>query len=259
MIKGDKKMGICTPIGSSRHKDTAMKKKRRFLLWLIPLLVVLVLAAIIAGLLIWQKQNVDTVFTAMTSTKEEIEEAWEAQQQTEQKFLEDYEITFTPPSTEQNEALMNGLTTAKKVKEELGLIDPADDPAAAPSAENSAEPAKEPSTPQALVDKCVRELYILRIDLIARLGELRADAINTWEGFSEAERTRTQKANIILDGLRKCSDLEVEIDDKVLALLDEYRTRLSAMGADTAVMDELWQYYCEDKATTKAYYLNQYL
>lgn len=232
-----------------------MKKKRRFLLWLIPLLVVLVLAAIIAGFLIWQKQNVDAVFTAMTSTKEEIEEVWEAQQQTEQKFLEDYEITFTPPSAEQNEALMNGLTTAKKVKEELGLLAPATDPAA----EQPEQPEDKPSTPQELMDACVRELYTLRIDLIARLGELRADAINTWEGFSEAERTRTQKANIVLDGLQKCSDLEVEIDDKVLALLDEYRTGLSAMGADTAVMDELWQYYCEDKATTKAYYLNQYL
>lgn len=224
-----------------------MKKNKKYLLWLIPLLIVLLLAAIIAGFLIWQKQNVAAVYTAITSTPEKMEEEWTEHQEAEKQFLEDYDVTFTPPSAEQNEALLNGLTTAKEVKQSLGLTDPAD------------EPAAEPVTPEALVDACVRELYILRIDLISRLGELRANAINTWEAYSEDERTSARKSEIIFDGLRQCSDLEIEIDDKVVALLDDYRGKLSAMGADTAVMDQMWLYYCDDKATTKAYYLNQYL
>ncbi len=240
-----------------------MKKKRKLLLWLIPLLLVFLLAAVIVGILLWQKDNVAAVYVAMTSTAEKLEDDWAAHQQAEQQFLEDHQVSFTPPTAEQNEALMNGLTSAEEVKQSLGLAAPTDNPAndttAAPPVEPPANPSVQPLTSSQLIDECVRKLYSIRIDLIARLGALRADAINTWEALSENERTDSRKAEIIFDGLLQCSDLEVETDDMVDALLNAYREKLSALGEDTAVIDQLWLYYCDDKATTKAYYLNQYL
>ncbi len=228
-----------------------MKKKTKFLLWLLPLLLI----AIIVGIFFKKKVTVDPVYIAMTSSTEEVENDWLVHQESEKKFLEDYQITVTPPTAEQNEALLNGLTTAEEVKQALGLTESAD----SSTADAAPDPSAEPVTPQALVDECVSKLYILRIDLIAQLGALRAEAINTWEGYSEGEQNGSQKTEIVIQGLRQCSELEIETDDKVDALLEEYRGKLSALGADTAVIDQLWLYYCDDKAATKAYYLNQYL
>lgn len=38
-----------------------------------------------------------------------------------------------------------------------------------------------------------------------------------------------------------------------------YRTQLEALGADTMILDSLWKYYCDEKASQKAYYLNKYI
>lgn len=61
------------------------------------------------------------------------------------------------------------------------------------------------------------------------------------------------------DGLEKCYDLEVAIDEQVKGILDGYRIELEELNADTSVLDDLWKYYCEKKASEKAYYMDKYL
>ena len=73
------------------------------------------------------------------------------------------------------------------------------------------------------------------------------------------ERTPEKKTDFVVRGLYKCYELEAEADSNVKALLASYRPRLKELGADTAVLDQLWLYYCDDKQVEKAYYLKEYM
>ncbi len=121
------------------------------------------------------------------------------------------------------------------------------------------EKPKPSKTAQQIVNECVAELYACKIDVMASLGDIKKEMLDIWKALSPEERTYDRKMKIGLDGLEKCYDYEVEVDSKVQSILSKYRKELSAIGADTKVLDTLWQYYCEEKAFEKAYYINKYL
>lgn len=111
----------------------------------------------------------------------------------------------------------------------------------------------------ALVNQCVAELYACEVDLMGVLGEMKKAAKAEWKALPKKERTREKKMEIGFAGLDKCYELEVQVDEQVTEILDRYRGPLEALNADMMVLDELWRYYCDKKASQKAYYLEKYL
>jgi predicted lipid-binding transport protein (Tim44 family) len=185
---------------------------------------------------------------------------------------------------QQRDDLIRGRLSAQELMEQLGLVpaeaateDPAaseasaaEDPASA-SAQNPASSAQAPASSaepvapadpadraQALIEDCVRRLYVLEVDLLSQLGSFRQDAINEWNALDKSERTSSRKISIALDGLDRCEELERQSDADVRALLDACRSELEALGASTEIIDELWNSYAEEKETTKTYFLSQY-
>ena len=226
---------------------------RRWKKILLGVLVALVL--LIGALCLWQWNNIQAVYTFLTLDSAEIAQNLEQQREEHhQAIQEKVELTIAPPSTEQSNAILSGQATPEEVKEALGITEQL-------KKTEEAEPGNTAPayTEQELVNSCVAELYACKIDIMEVLAELKKEAVNEWNALPEEKRTKTAMQEIGLAGLEKCYDLEVEVDAQVEEILERYRTRLDAVGGDTAILKELWNYYEDEKAVEKAYYMDKYL
>lgn len=206
------------------------------------LLALLLLAAI--ALAWWQRDNLKALYQAKTEDAETILHESQVQIETRQKELEQYNVILKAPTQEEKDELLSGgsIKTPEQ-KEPIPEIIP-----------TVGQP-----TAQSVLERCVQELYDCEIDLMTRLGTMKQAAIDDWNALPVSQRTKTKKLEIGYRGLDACYKLEVEIDTQVQEILAKYRTELESIHADTVPLDTLWEYYCEEKASTKAYYLNKYL
>ena len=242
-----------------------MKRWRKVLL-----LILLVVIGAVAALCVWQQDNIKALYTAFTKDETAILQDMEQNKKDLEGALVDHNITVLAPTVEQSQALIDGTARADEVKAEMGLTGgttaEAEGTEEASSAPQSSQGASSPSggvssqaQAEQLINNCVSELYACEVDLMARLGAMKQEAVNLWNSLSPEERTSSKKREIGMDGLDQCYVLEVEIDQTVESILSRYRTELEKLGADTSVLDTLWDYYCNEKNSQKAYYLNKYL
>lgn len=216
-----------------------MKKK----LWLI--IPGILLLAIIAAV-IWQWNNISAAIHSATTDTATIEKELSDLQQQNQKYLEDtYHVTVRPPTQEQTDALLNGTVSPEEVKKAYESASP---PAAG-----------SPTDISAIIAKYTAKLYAYRVDLMAKLGVLKTEVMDTWHALPKSERTAARRTSLITEGVHKCYVLEEESDNNVKAILDELRQELKAIGADTSAADELWKQYAEEKSAEKSYYFSKYL
>ena len=247
--------------------------KRRKRIWIY---VLLILLAALAAVVIWQRQNIRAVYTVVTADKEAIARDLEAKDSEKQALLDRYDVSVTLPTMEQREQVIKGKLSADELKQQMGL-QPAGEaetgktgktgkpggtgkpPAAAPQSADAPEAPGDPAAlADALVSDCIRSLCELQADMLAQLGSYRQDALNEWNALSKEERTGSRKMQIAFEGLDRCEALEKESDARVHALLDACRSELSALGASTDVIDELWDSYSAEKQSPKTYFLSQY-
>ena len=234
------------------------------------LLILLVVIGAVAALCVWQQDNIKALYTAFTKDETAILQDMEQNKKDLEGALVDHNITVLAPTVEQSQALIDGTARADEVKAEMGLTGgttaEAEGTEEASSAPQSSQGASSPSggvssqaQAEQLINNCVSELYACEVDLMARLGAMKQEAVNLWNSLSPEERKKKKKREIGMDGLDQCYVLEVEIDQTVESILSRYRTELEKLGADTSVLDTLWDYYCNEKNSQKAYYLNKYL
>lgn len=222
-----------------------MKRIGKILCLLLTLL--LLLAGVFAW---WQRDNLKALYQAKTTDAETILQESQAHLETHQKELAQYDVVIKAPTQEEKDELLSGGNAKAAEQEEAD---------AAKEAVPEEMPAVEQPTAQSILDRCIQELYDCEIALMARLGTMKQAAIDEWNALSDAQRTKAKKLEIGYRGLDACYKLEVEIDAQVQGILAKYRAELERINADTAPLDTLWKYYCEEKASTKAYYLNRYL
>ena len=227
-----------------------------------------ILAALLLGgtaLCVWQRENIGALYTVLTKDPESISSDMEKVRREHQLTLQEEKgVTVLQPSVEQSESLLNGTATAEEVKQALGLTDQLTEQPPSPgesAAPESVRPAEEkPVFDQtAALNRCVAELYAYKVDLTAQLGQLRQDTYLMWNNLPAGERTPARKQTVVMDGLYTCYALEAEADTRVKQILSDYRTLFENAGAGTEDLDELWVYYCEEKAAEKAYYMEKYL
>lgn len=225
----------------------------------IVLIVLAALVVILGALALWQRKNLKAMHAALTLDQETLAQNVQEKADEHRKLLEDDGITVAPPSIQQTEELIEGKVTADEVKEVLGIITQPQQNAEPSQAEDpSPTPTPTPSVEE-LLNQCTAELYAYQIDLTARLGEMKQAALDQWKALPAEERTTLKKQEIGMNGLRQCYSLETQTDAAVKEILDRYRTQFDQIGADTSALDKLWTYYCEEKESLKAFYLNKYL
>ena len=114
-------------------------------------------------------------------------------------------------------------------------------PAAQPEAPTKTEEHPKPSA-QELLDAAVKELYAYEAELLAKLGELKKEALDEYRARGGK---REDLIAVGMEGLDKCYELEAQADVKVREVLDKLKADLEAIGADTTITKELWEYYCD--------------
>lgn len=211
-------------------------------------IILLAVVGLLAALAVWQWSNIQAVYLYLTMDRENIAQQMEDTRQNHQQTLEqDHAITVKPPSLEQSNDLLDGKVSAEEVKESLGIVQPAPTP----------QPKKK--TAEELKNECVAELYALKVDVMAKLGAMKQELLDTWVALPAEQRTQKKKLDLGYAALEDCYDYEVEVNKQVRAVLEKYRPLLKEIGADTGILETLWKQYCEEKASEKAYYLDKYL
>ena len=218
-----------------------------------------VLAAVIlsaAALCVWQWNNIQAVYTFLTRDSEEIARSLETKREEHHQAIQETvgELTVSAPTTAQSDAILSGQVTPEEVKEELGITEQL----ARTQAEEQT-PAAQGPTEQELVNSCVAELYGCKIDIMAVLAELKQEALDEWNSLPLEERTDTRLKELGFAGLNQCYELEETVNVQVREILARYREKLSQINGDLTILDTLWDYYEDEKAAEKAYYLDKYM
>ncbi len=249
---------------------------KRWLKILISVLLVIVLA--VAGLAIWQWDNIKAAYTAFTSDAETISQQMETKRQEQEQTMSEFNVTVQALDATQTGDLLDGKVSAEEVKASLGITQEMIDQAKAETEvteekkdEKKTSGKKTPAKPKKdmgksvqekandLMNKCAAELYACEVDLMAQLGEMKQSALAKWFSIPNEDKTDDKLISIGLTGLEQCYDLEVNADKQVKSILARYRTQLESLGVKTTAIDDIWKYYCEKKANQKAYYLNKYI
>lgn len=224
-----------------------MKKRKHIGLWIL-----LILVVVLGSLAYWQRENIRAVIMYLqTDEVSSAQQIADNRDRLQSNLKDQYHLTVIAPTMEQSDALLDGTLTPDEVKETLGLPKKQE--------EAASEEQKPTKTAQMIVDECTAELYACEVDLMARLGTMKKAAVDEWNALPESQRTTAKKREIGFAGLRQCYALEVEIDSAVQSILEKYRAQMKEIDGDLSVFDTLWKYYCEEKASTKAYYLNKYM
>ena len=232
------------------------------------LAVLAALALLLGGLCLWQWSNIQAVYAFLTQDSEQIAQNLEQKREEHHQAIADLvgDLTVSAPTTEQSDAILSGALTAEQVKEELGITAQLEKTGQVQEPQETQTPQEGEEEPQApavsveeLLRSCVAELYACKVDIMARLAELKQEALDEWFSLPAEEQTDTNLKEIGLAGLRKCYALEVEVDRQVDGILDRYRGQLEAAGGDTSVLRDLRAYYEDEKTAEKAYYMDKYL
>ena len=234
--------------------------------------VFLLLLLTVGALAWWQRDNLRALYRAKTEDAETILRESEERRDTYQKELEQYDVVLRAPTQEEKDRLLNGesLSSAKSeepaepIRSEPTEPDTKDtsEPVPAEPGDDPAEPdgtKKNTAAEKAILERCIDELYDCEVEIMVRLGVMKQEALVEWNGGLGANATKSEMIEFGYRGLESCYDLEVEADAQVQGILARYRAELGAIGGDTAPLDTLWVYYCDEKASSKAYYLNKYL
>ena len=231
-----------------------MKRWKKILLAVLAALILL-----LGGLCLWQWNNIQALYAFLTKDSAQIAQDLEQKREEHHQAIAGIvgDLTVSAPTTEQSDAILSGAVSPEQVKEELGITaqlektEPARDPQA--GEEGAAEAVRE------LLRRCVAELYAYKVDILGTLAQLKQEALAEWFTLPVEEQTDTRLKEIGLAGLRECYALEAVTDDQVREILGRCKARLEELDADTAVLDELWGYYTDEKTAEKAYYLDKYL
>ena len=231
-------------------------------------LILVVLICAVGVFVWWQFDNLKALYRAKTMDADTILAEAQAQTEARQKELEPYGVKLKTPTREEMDALLNGTAIEPPAEEtpapaetlpSAETLSPAETFSPTGTLPPAEKPPAEPVSAQAIIERCIQELYDCETALMLRLGVMKQEALDEWHSLPKEARTKAKRTEIGYRGLDACYVLEVEIDAQVEGVLARYRAELESIHADTAPMETLWKHYCEEKASAKAYYMNKYL
>lgn len=205
---------------------------------------------IVVSFVLWRNfDNLKALYLLAMMDEEAIAQQMDDTRREHQQVLEkEHAVIVQAPSREQSDDLLDGKVTAGEVKESIGISD-----------SNLTVETPAPKSREELANNCTAELYALKIDVMEELGSKKQSLYDRWNALPAKERTKEKKLELGFAALDDCYNMEIEVDRRVKEILSKYRKELSAIGADTELMNILWKQYCEEKASEKAFYLNKYL
>lgn len=124
-----------------------------------------------------------------------------------------------------------------------------------PDNSNTQSPSKE-DTMKDNVSDIVAQLYVVKSDFVNRLNGIGAQAYETYKANGSDKASLTSIAESYAPAV---GALETECDNKVNVLLSQLESELKKGGGDLALVNQIRQYYYNEKSLTKSYYINKYM
>ena len=252
------------------------------------LIIVCVIAAVLALIGVWQRENIKSIVNSFRYSEEQITEKLTDNDAKLQDIIDntDYIEVRGGLTEEEESALASGkisaddavrlvrgqvtldeLNAEKEAKSSQttdgsGQIKDNTAPAAAEKPDTDVKDtpeAPETGKDDVMKDKVsdiVAQLYVVKSDFISQLEATGQSAYNEYvaSGGGKAELAALSDTY-----LSKAGALEAQCDAKVNELLKQLQSALREGGGDMSLVKEVKQYYYNEKSLKKSYYLNKYM
>lgn len=216
------------------------------------LIIVLVFIIVIAGLLLWQWKNIESILMGISQNSEQIEQMRNENQETLVGDVNDYMDSPAREMTQEElEQIESGETTTAEVYQKIFEEKSID-------TENS---SKEQNTKDKdrIISKYMSELYRLQNEYTAKAEATIAQGASYYESIKKHPQDATARASTITKFTSVVRNLEKECDSKVESVIKNMTADLNAIGADTSIIQSVRATYANEKRLKLSYYSNKYL
>ena len=244
--------------------------------WMKILCIVLaLLAALLAGLYWWQRENLKAVKDAASHSSEELEEKLaENQQQIRDVVDAAPEIVVREVTEEERQALRDGTMTQEELIERL--LDPGEqsDSTAAPGmeetppGEDAKAPAETPTLPaeqpkpvedpyQKELSAIIAKVYVLREDFTMALDNMYDEAKAEYIALPAEKRTKSNLMVLASKYLSKATALEKECDARMNAIVADMEKLIQENNGDMSLVDTVVYSYANEKSLKKSWFMSK--
>lgn len=214
------------------------------------MVVILIIAAAVISLFIWQKNNISAVISASKYSDEDIEQQITDSKKNVEAQLKDYNVTGLRDFTiEEEEDIRKGKLSVEEAIEKIlsesniGQAEKTDDIQGEKSQKKTENSSSE------IVSNYTVKLYSLKASYLGQIGNLIDEAKADYKGGASA-------SELMSNYLGRAASLEKEADSQVDSLLSELKTKLNEIGADTGIVNTMKSSYENEKSLKKSYYLS---
>lgn len=244
--------------------------------WMKILCIVLaLLAALLAGLYWWQRENLKAVKDAASHSSEELEEKLaENQQQIRDVVDAAPEIVVREVTEEERQALRDGTMTQEELIERL--LDPGEqsDSTVAPGmeetppGEDAKAPAETPTLPaeqpkpvedpyQKELSAIIAKVYVLREDFTMALDNMYDEAKAEYIALPAEKRTKSNLMVLASKYLSKATALEKECDARMDEIVADMEKLIQENNGDMSLVDTVVYSYANEKSLKKSWYMSK--
>ena len=234
-----------------KPNDTPDRKKRK--LWILPVVLIVVIGAV-AGVAIWQKNNIEAVLNYSQYTQEELVGKLEENDAYIQQVLEEA-LANAQKVDQERQPLREPQKPELPAEPEEAPETPVDSTAsdtADPEDGGGEEPSFE-SQLQALIDR----VYALRDEYVGALEAMERDAAEAYRNLPASQRTAKGKIEFASQYITRATELEKECDAKMDQLVAELKALLKKYGQSQDLVDTVIYTYANEKSLKKAWYLSE--
>ena len=244
--------------------------------WMKILCIVLaLLAALLAGLYWWQRENLKAVKDAASHSSAELEEKLaENQQQIRDVVDAAPEIVVREVTEEERQALRDGTMTQEELIERL--LDPGEqsDSTAAPGmeetppGEDAKAPAETPTLPaeqpkpvedpyQKELSAIIAKVYVLREDFTMALDNMYDEAKAEYIALPAEKRTKSNLMVLASKYLSKATALEKECDARMDEIVADMEKLIQENNGDMSLVDTVVYSYANEKSLKKSWFMSK--
>ena len=244
--------------------------------WMKILCIVLaLLAALLAGLYWWQRENLKAVKDAASHSSEELEEKLaENQQQIRDVVDAAPEIVVREVTEEERQALRDGTMTQEELIDRLLDTGGQSDSTVAPGmeetppGEDAKAPAETPTLPaeqpkpvedpyQKELSAIIAKVYVLREDFTMALDNMYDEAKAEYIALPAEKRTKSNLMVLASKYLSKATALEKECDARMDEIVADMEKLIQENNGDMSLVDTVVYSYANEKSLKKSWYMSK--
>ncbi len=219
------------------------------------LVIILIFVIAVAGILLWQRKNIESILMGVSQSSEQIEQKRNENQETLVGDVNDYMDTPAREMTEEEIGqIERGETTAAEVYQKI--FEEKNKEAENTVPEQAAQNAKDKDR---IISQYMSELYRLQNEYTAKAEATIAEGASYYESIKKHPQDAAARANTITKFTSVVRNLEKECDSKVESVIKNMTADLASIGADTSIIQSVRATYANEKQLKLSYYANKYL